>query len=241
MIEKVRQILNESNNVVVLSGSKLAIECGIVDIRGEEIAYDIELKYGFSPEEILTPIFLTRRADIFYKYYKENVLQLDKLNPSKAHEAIVELERKGKLRTIITRNVYELHQKAGSHSIIELHGNINSNKCTICGRYYTAEYMANSKGIPKCEHCQVMLHPGIALFGDSIDNGKMTQAAQAVADADVLLLVGANATSPLANHMIKYYKNNKFILINDEKHPSDKRANYCLYGKCKDILPQIIM
>lgn len=240
MIEIVRGLIRDCNQIVILSGLKVMQEAGLHGVLQEERAYDIELKYGYSPDEIVTSEFLNRRVDKFYKYYKHEILNMDKTNPTKTHYAVAELEKRGKLLTVVTRTIYGLYQMAGVRNIIELHGSANENSCPKCGKIFSAEYIAQSKGTPICDTCKVILKPGFALLRETVDNGKVSKVAENVSKADVLIIAGARVDSDLAKYSLQYYKGDKLVLINDKEDSTDKRADYILYGRCEDIFPQII-
>lgn len=240
MINKVRELIDSSNRIVVLSGLKTTLEAGLNGVRQEARAYDIESQYGYSPEEIATTEFLMRRVNLFYQFYKEEILDMDKMFPTEAHKAIARLEQRGKLLAVVTRSVYSLYQMAGINHVIELHGSVQKNTCTKCGRVYPADYIKKAEGIPLCESCKIVLKPGFALFGETIDNGKISQVADCVGQADLLLIAGSTVESYLSRYVLQYYKGNRLVLVNDQENLSDKKADYVLYGLCKDILPQII-
>lgn len=240
MINRVREMIDGSNNIVILSGSKTDLEAGLYGVRQESRAYDIENKYGYSPEEIATSDFFMRRVGLFYQFYKEEILDIEHIKPTETHHAAARLFKRGKLLTVVTRTSYGLYQMAGIDKIIELHGNINENQCPKCGKHYSAQYIKDSEGIPVCEQCKIVLRPGFALFGENIDNGKISKTADCVGRADMLLIVGASVDSYLSRYMLQYYQGDRLILINDERSASDVKANYILYGKCKDILPKLI-
>lgn len=238
--DQVRQLMKDSNRIVILSGSAMVYECGLKGVRQEAQAYDIEERYGYSPEEIASIEFLNRRVDIFYKYYKNEIIDLDKMNPGIAHQAIAELEKRGKLKAVITRTVYGLHAKAGIHKVIELHGNVNRNRCPKCGKIFDAAYVAHSVGTPVCDCCKVILKPGIALYGENMDNGLMTQAAEAVKNCDMLMIVGNSTHSNLTRYALQYYSGNRLVTINEKPALGDECANYTIYGKCSEILPRLV-
>lgn len=240
MINKVREVIDRSKHVVVLSGLKASNETGLEGLRQENRAYDIEMKYGFSPEELVTATSFMRRAELFYRFYKEEVLEMEKMIPTETHRAMARLEKRGILGMIVTRDIYGLYQMEGVTNIIELHGNVMDNKCQKCGKLYPARYIKEAKGLPLCSSCKIVLRPGFALFGETIDNGKISKAAENVLKADTIMVIGASLEGYLSKYMLQYYEGNQLILINDEKDVSDSNANYVLYGKCKDILPQII-
>lgn len=240
MLDTVRKIIRDSNNIVIISGMKLMEESGLADIKNQENCFEIERKYGYSPEEILTTGFLNKRADQFYSYLKEYVLDFEHMYPTQAHYAIAKLEQQGKLSAVITRTIMGIHQMAGIHNVIELYGNIQENYCPRCYKRYTAKDISEEKGVPHCNICRLPIKLGIALYGERLDNGKMSQSIEKVLHADVLILAGTSTTSYLSRWLLDYYEGNKMILINNKRELEDNRANYTLYGSCQDILPKII-
>lgn len=239
-INQVRELIDKSNQIVVLAGTQMILESGLKGVRQEEEAYDIEKKYGYSPEEIVTEEFLNRRSSVFYQYYREDILDMNHLHPTKAHEAIARLEQRGKLRAVITRSVYGLNKMAGIKNVIELHGSVYRNYCPKCGKQYGPEYIVNSKDVPKCEKCRVMLTPGIALYGSAIDNGLISMTAEAVCHADMLMIVGSSTHSNLTQYLLQYYNGCGLVTINHQPGPGDELANYTLYGSCQEILSQLM-
>lgn len=240
LINRARRILKDSNNVVILSGTKLMEETGLTDLRAEKKAYDIEISYGFSPEEMLTEGFFSRRTHLFFRYYREHVLEMDKMFPTPAHEAVAKLEEDMKLKAVITRDVYGLYQEAGVNNIIELHGSIHRNLCPRCGRNFPVSFIVDSKGVPHCPDCQVAIHPKFTMFGERVDNGKISRAAEAVSSADTLILAGAELDSPLGTYAKQYYRGQHFIIVNDVPEKDNPMITLAFTGKCSEILPQIV-
>lgn len=240
MIDKVRSLIHDCNNIMVLSGLKMDFECGLDGMRGENIVFDVELEYGYSPEEIMTEKFLRNRVEIFYRYYKNKVLTLEQMNPSPAHYALADFEKQGKLLGVITRSTYGLHQMAGIKNVTELHGSVQHHFCPKCNKDYNAEYVLKSEGIPYCMECNVALRPGVALFGEHLDNGVASKCAVAVEHSSLLIIAGSVYDAYLARMFLPYYKGKELIIINDDKTVCDSMATYILNGKCKDILPLLL-
>lgn len=239
-LEKVKELIKESNRIAVLGGMQSELEAGLNGVRAEHLAYEIEEKYGYSTDEIITPSFLSKRVNIFYDYYKNIILNREKMVPDGMHKALARLDEQGKISCITTRSVYGLYEKAGVRHIVSLHGTVAQNKCPHCGREYGAEYIMDAKEVPECEDCKVLLRPGFSLFGEMIDNGKMTACANSVEEADVLLVVGATMTSPLCRYVLKYYTGDKLVLISNNPMPEDEQADYVLYGNCAEIMEQLV-
>lgn len=240
MLDKVRGIIKDSNNVVIISGMKLMEESGLLDIRDQEKNFEVEEKFGYSAEEILTTDFLNKRSDLFYQYLREYVLDFEHMHPTEAHYAIRRLEEQGKLSAVITRTFLGIHQMAGINKVIELYGNIQENHCPRCHKIYTANEIAKVIGVPRCHLCRIPIKMGISLYGERLDNGKMSQSIEKVVHADVLILAGTSTTSYMSNWLLPYYKGNKMILISNNRELEDNRANHRIYGKCKEILPQLV-
>lgn len=239
-LEKVKELIKESERIAVLGGIQCELETGLNGVHAEHIAYEIEEKYGYSADEIITPSFLSKRVDTFYDYYKDIILDKERMVPNGVHKSLARLEEQGKISCITTRSVYGLYEKAGIKNIVSLHGTVAHNKCPHCGREYDADYIMNAKGTPECEDCKIFLRPGFSLFGEMIDNGKISVCANAIAEADILLVVGAGLTSPLCRYMLKYYTGDKLIVISNEPVLGDEKANYALYGNCSEIMEQLI-
>lgn len=111
-LEIIKNIIKNGSNIVVLGGIEVMMEAGLNGVRAEHIAYDIEQKYGYSNDDIVSSLFFSRRVDIFYDYYKEIILNKDKLEPTSVHRDVAKLQHYGKIDTVITRMVYSLYQKA---------------------------------------------------------------------------------------------------------------------------------
>ena len=100
--------------------------------------------------------------------------------------------------------------------------------------------MREAKGVPLCEQCLVAIRPKICLFGEMIDNSLMTRAAEEVEKAEILLVLGANLTTPLCSQMLQYYTGASLILVTESEHYSDQRADIIVYGRCDDFLERLV-
>lgn len=241
--EMLKQMIDESRNIMVFSGMGMIRESGISYFRDEPFAYEIETKYGVSPEEFLSAAYYNSRPGSFYKFYKNEVLSIDG-EPNAAHYALARLEaakqKAGGHVTVATRSISGMHQKAGSKNVIEIHGNMNNNRCIHCGKEFSPEYILNSHGIPRCDKCQSAIRPGILLAGEMLDNGLITKVANETEKADMLLVIGTHLDAYLTKRFRKYYSGEKLVLINNETHPTDREADMIIYEKVSDVLPKVI-
>ena len=231
-------VLYKSKYTVCISGREMIVEDGIDSMRNLETAYEIETKYGYSPEEVFSARFFNTRTEQFYEFYREEVLAQDK-EPGPSYQALAKMEELGVLQCTITRQLFDFPRRAGCHHVYNLHGNIfERNACPRCGKLYSMEYLRDSGKVPLCEKCRVPVHPGVTLLGEMVDIGLMTKAADEVAKADTLLLAGTNLWTETVQQFLKYFHGTNIILIHDGHHFADKDADIFLSGKCLEILPE---
>lgn len=234
-LDKIREVILSAENIVLVTGSEVIHESGLNGIRAEHMTYEVEEKYGYCGEEIVSSLFFSRQVDKFYDYYKNIILDDSKVKPITVYKSAAAMEKAGKLSAIVTRMIYGNYQKAGCKKVVELYGSVEENRCPTCGKIFDADYIRNSQGIPKCDECEVTLRPGFTFYGELIDNGRLTKASNAIEGADVLLVVGISLNSITWANMLRYYKGDKMILINTEEKTGDERANYRAYGNISDI------
>lgn len=238
--KNILQILENSSHTVVLSGAGLMAESGYPLLRDGAESYDIEEKYGYSFEEIFSSGFYAARKDLFFRFYKEVLLSIAEKPPGEGFYALKGLQDRGLAGPVITRRIAGLEDRAGCRDVINLKGTIFHNICPSCGREYPVEYIRQAKGVPLCADCMTALRPDVCLFGEMIDNGRMTRAAQEVERADVLIVLGASLSSPLCGQMLQYYNGSNLILVNEEEHYSDQRADIIIRGRSDRFLSDIL-
>ena len=234
------QILRDSRYTVVLSGTGLMAESGYPLLRDGEESYEIEEKYGYSFEEIFSSGFYTARTELFFRFYKEVILKAAEIPPGDGFLALKALQDKGFVDSIITRRIAGLEDRAGCRNVINMKGTVEDNVCPSCGRHYPAEYIRQAKGVPLCGHCLVAVRPQVCLFGEMIDNGVMTRAAEEVEKADVLMVLGASLNTPLCSQLLQYYSGSMLILVTKKEHYSDQRADIIIHGRCDRFLRGIV-
>ena len=219
-IEKLKEYINESNNIVFFGGAGVSTESGIPDFRSKDGLYN--QKYDYPPEEILSHSFFIEKPKEFYKFYKDKMNSL-KYEPNITHKQLVELEKIGKLKAIVTQNIDGLHQKAGSKNVLELHGSVLRNYCMKCNKFYPAEFIFDSKGIPKC-NCGGIIKPDVVLYEESLDNTILHNSIQYIQNADLLIVAGTSLTVQPASGLINYFGGKHIVLINKNKTQYDNKA-----------------
>lgn len=219
--EKLKELIDGSNNIVFFGGAGVSTESGIPDFRSTDGLY--HQQYDYPPETILSHSFFMRNPEEFYRFYKNKMLCLD-AKPNMAHKKLAELEKAGKLKAVITQNIDGLHQAAGSKEVLELHGSVHRNYCMKCGKFYDAEYMLHAKGVPTCS-CGGMIKPDVVLYEEGLDMTVMSKSIQAIQNADVLIIGGTSLVVYPAAGLIDYYRGNKLVVINMSVTSQDKNAD----------------
>ena len=235
-----KKMLLESDYLVILKGIGVSMECGCTSYRRSKHAYEIEEKYGRSPEEIFSAGFYNTRVREFFEFYKNDLISsLGEINDGL--KTLKKLEDMGVLKMIITRDIFSLAHRAGCKNVIELHGSVYHNECPHCRRKYPLEYIRDSKGVPRCENCGTTIRPQIVLAGEMVNNALSTKAADEVSKADTLLLLGCDMSSVLAESFLRYFTGKRVILIHNREHYADSKADLVIHGKSMDILAQLAL
>lgn len=234
-IQQLKQLVNESNNIVFFGGAGVSTESGISDFRSKDGLYN--QKYDYPPEEILSHTFFIKHTEEFYKFYKDKMNSL-KYEPNITHIKLAQLESKGKLKAIITQNIDGLHQKAGAKNVYELHGSVLRNYCMKCKKFYDAEYVFNSKGIPTCT-CGGIIKPDVVLYEEGLDENTLEKSIISIINADLLIVAGTSLTVYPASGLINYFRGKNLVLINRDATPFDNRANLVINETLGKVFKEI--
>ena len=235
LVDDLKKIIEESNNIVFFGGAGVSTESGIPDFRSKDGLYN--QKYDYPPEEILSHTFFMHKTEEFYRFYKDKLNSL-KYEPNITHIKLAELEKAGKLKAVVTQNIDGLHQKAGSKNVLELHGSVLRNYCTRCNKFYNAEYVFNSNGVPKCD-CGGIIKPDVVLYEEGLDDTILRTSVISIQNADVLIVAGTSLTVQPASSLINYYTGNKLVLINKSSTSYDNRADLVINEPLGNVFSQI--
>jgi NAD-dependent deacetylase len=238
MYFELKEIIHNSNNIVFFGGAGVSTESGIPDFRSEQGIYRTKYQYGYSPEILLSHSFFLKHPDVFYDFYKTTMIYEDS-KPNTAHMALAELERLGKLTSVITQNIDGLHQKAGNNNVIELHGSCQRNYCLQCNTFYGLKEILHTKGIPHC-HCGGIIKPDVVLYEEPLNDKVISSAISYIQNADLLIVGGTSLSVYPAAGLIKYYNGNKLVLINKDSTPYDTHADYLIQDSIGNVFSHII-
>lgn len=238
MDQKIRLLKDwarESSNIVFFGGAGVSTESGIPDFRSTDGIY--HQQYDYPPEEILSHTFFLRNPGEFFRFYRSKMLCLD-AKPNAAHRKLAQWEQEGKLKAIVTQNIDGLHQAAGSKKVFELHGSVLRNTCMRCGRFYDAQSILRSEGVPHCD-CGGIIKPDVVLYEEGLDQRTLQGAVDVIADADMLIVGGTSLAVYPAAGLVDFYAGNRLVLINRDETPLDGRADLVLHGKIGEIMAQL--
>ncbi len=234
-IERFISLVKDSNNIVFFGGAGVSTESGIPDFRSKDGLYN--QKYKYPPELILSHTFFMTHTEEFYDFYRDKMNSL-KYEPNITHKVLARLEKEGKLKAVVTQNIDGLHQKAGSKNVYELHGSVLRNNCMKCGKFYDAEYVFNSTGIPKCE-CGGIIKPDVVLYEEGLDDRTISESIAAISRADILIVAGTSLTVQPASGLIRYYNGKKLVLINRDPTMYDSIANLVINTSLGSVFEKI--
>jgi len=238
---ELKDLLNNSRNIVFFGGAGTSTESNIPDFRSASGLYKETKAYAYPPEVMLSHRFFMNRTEEFYNFYRSKMIYPD-AKPNKAHLALAELERRQQLKAVITQNIDGLHQLAGSKKVIELHGSVHRNYCMDCREAYDLAYVIEREpAIPHCTKCGGIVKPDVVLYEEALDSAVIEQALQYISEADMLIIGGTSLTVQPAAGMIRYYRGNKLVLINQDTTPYDGHANYVIHDRVGDVLDALIL
>ncbi|NLK71929.1 MAG: NAD-dependent protein deacylase [Clostridiales bacterium] len=234
-----KKIIEESNRVVFFGGAGVSTESGIPDFRSSDGLYNALRSYNHVPEELLSHNFFEKNAEIFYDYYKKNLIYKD-AQPNKAHKALARLEKEGKIKAVITQNVDGLHQMAGSKNVLELHGSIHRNYCMQCGRKFDLDFIMQSEGVPLCPVCKGVVRPDIVLYEEPLNEEVINKSIQAVRDSDALIVGGTSLVVYPAAGLINYFNGKYLVLINKTETNYDDKADLVIHAPIGEVLGEVV-
>lgn len=235
-VEQLQKIITDSQNIVFFGGAGVSTESGIPDFRSVDGLY--HQQWDYPPEVILSHSFFMKNPEEFYRFYRAKMLCEDAL-PNEAHKKLAALERSGKLKAVITQNIDNLHQMAGSRNVLELHGSVYRNHCMKCGESYDFAYIKNSRGVPRCAKCGGIIKPDVVLYEEALDSQVLQESVRAISQAEVLIIGGTSLSVYPAASLIDYFRGRHLVVINRDSTPRDNMAELVISQPIGEVFRQI--
>ena len=238
-IEKLKKIIDESNNIVFFGGAGVSTESGIPDFRSASGIYNLKLNREVSPEEMISHTFYVNHPEDFFEFYKDKLIYPE-AKPNACHKALAELEKQGKVKAIVTQNIDGLHQMAGSEVVYELHGSVLRNYCEKCHTFYDVNKVLDSDGVPTCDKCGARVKPDVVLYEEGLDSNVIDGAVDAIAKADTLIVGGTTLIVYPAAGLIRYFHGKNLVLINKTATPADDSADLVIHDAIGEVFAEVM-
>ena len=234
-IEKLADIVKNSQRIVFFGGAGVSTESGIPDFRSVDGLYNQQ--WSYPPETILSHTFFEQKTEEFYRFYRAKMICLT-AKPNAAHIKLAQWEKEGKLTAIVTQNIDGLHQAAGSKKVYELHGSVLRNYCTKCHKFFDVEFIADSTGVPHCD-CGGVVKPDVVLYEEGLDNDTVSGAVKAISEADTLIIGGTSLNVYPAAGLIRYFRGSNLVIINMSPTGMDSNADLLICDKIGKVFSEI--
>jgi NAD-dependent deacetylase len=240
-IERLAGLIRSAERIVALTGAGISVPSGIPDFRtpGKGIWTEVD------PMKVATIDAFHRDTRGFWEFYRPRFQELGDKRPNPAHQALVELEVRGKLDAVITQNIDMLHRRAGSREVIEVHGSIETSSCTTCGASWQLEQVEalfESDGVATCSSCMGKVKPDVVLFGEMLPVAAIERARELAERADLMLCVGSSLeVVPVAGlPELTLAAGGRLAIVTQGPTPYDSEATVRLGGDVAEQLPAVV-
>lgn len=200
--------------MTALTGAGVSAESGIPTFRGKDGLWN-----KYRPEELATPQAFLRDPELVWKWYSWRMKLVFEAKPNPAHRALAELEKRGILKTLITQNVDDLHERAGSKNVLHLHGSLRTVRCTGCEIEFEVTKPPEVPPLPTCSRCGSLLRPGVVWFGEMLPRDILEKSFEEVSKSDTILVAGTSAVVQPAASLPLIVKKSEGVII--EINPSE--------------------
>jgi len=239
MRDRIRELalrLKKMRRGAALTGAGVSRESGVPTFRGKDGLWN-----KYRPEDLATPEAFMRNPDLVWEWYRWRMDLVKKTEPNPAHLTLKEFENIFDEFYTITQNVDNLHQKAGSKNVIELHGNLLRARCTKCGRIYR-DFEAEEGELPRCPECGGLLRPDVVWFGEMLPPDALKRSFEIARKSEFFFVIGTSAVVyPAAQLPFEAYQAGALIIeVNIEKTPVTHIAYYHFEAPAGEVMPMIL-
>lgn len=238
-IEQLQDLIDQSQRIVFFGGAGVSTESNIPDFRSSDGVYSQQLGRHFTAEQLVSRTMFERYPEDFFDFYKKYLIYPE-AKPNAAHTYLAALEKTGKLKAVVTQNIDSLHEMAGSQKVFKLHGSVNRNYCLGCQRFYNLTgFLALEGPVPHCLDCGKVVKPDVTLYEESLDMDVFSQAAQAIRQADLLIIGGTSLVVYPAASLVNYFSGTNLVVINKTSIPQDSQATLVIEGKIGEVFSKL--
>ena len=228
--------LKDAKKIVFFTGAGISAESGISTFRGKEGIWN-----KMKPEELANFSAFMRNPNLVWEWYQHRRDIVHKAQPNAGHLAIAEFEKYFDV-TVVTQNIDNLHCRAGSKKIFELHGNLERNFCVDCHTFYNSPEIKITNTVPICKNCGGLVRPAVVWFGEMLPEDQFSGGENAAEWSDLCFVVGTSAVVyPAAYIPIAAKRAGSYIVeVNVEPTDLTEHVDYSMFGKAGEILPEIL-
>ena len=238
-IEKLKEIIESSDNIVFFGGAGVSTESDIPDFRSANGVFSVKLNRHFTPEQLVSRTMFVKYPVDFFDFYKKHLVYPE-AKPNRAHFYLTDLENQGKLKAVITQNIDTLHEQAGSKNVLKLHGSVDANYCTKCKSFYNLEdFLAKNEKIPSCDKCDGVIKPYVTLYEEELDMTVFNAAISFIERAEVLIIGGTSLSVYPAANLLHYFRGKYLVVINKSSTPQDNMADLVINGKIGEVYSKL--
>ncbi len=226
--------LRDARHVCVLTGAGASAESGVPTFREAQDG----LWSRYSPQQLATPEAFMADPGLIWRWYRWRRKLVAAAEPNPGHYALAELAKRLSRLTLITQNVDNLHQRAGSKDVIEFHGNLFVDRCFTEGTIAVGD---DTQAVPKCPQCGGLLRPGVVWFGETIPEAALDESCKAAVDCDVFLSVGTSSEVYPAAGLAELAAESTALLVEINPKPTGSTVfDISIAAKSGIILPKLL-
>lgn len=234
-------LIAESRHLAFFGGAGVSTESGIPDFRSKDGLYnqhDIRFE-KYQPEYLLSHSCLENEPEVFYAFYRQK-MNTAAIRPNITHIFLAELEKSGKRVSVITQNIDNLHEKAGSREVYAIHGTTYRNYCTVCGKEYPADAIfVSDERIPGCTACKKgRIRPDVTLYEEQLPKA-FSQAAGVLHQADLMIVAGTSLTVYPAANLIREFYGAHLVVINRDETQADRYADLVFHEEMGKVIAAV--
>ncbi|MFO7752807.1 MAG: NAD-dependent deacylase [Desulfobacteraceae bacterium] len=240
-IEELKKHVENCRYMAAFTGAGISADSGIPTYRGEDGYWS-----KYDPGKYADVNYFMQDPSYYWQFFRDvRYPALAAAKPNKSHKALASLEKRGKLKAVITQNIDGLHQVAGSEEVLELHGNTRKFTCMICRKVFNLEavhaFLAHALP-PECDQCGGLIRPMVVFFGESLPQDVLHRAQRESARCDLFLVIGSSlVVQPAASLPLVAAENGaKLVIVNKEATPLDQRADLVIRDGAASVLKVLL-